>query len=453
MKIKKQLNLNQKAITAFLMVAVVVFVFFGGTPSKIEKFSLRTVIGNRFIFQKPLVALAQTDSTQLTEEEKQKIAEEKKRAEAEAAAKKKQKELDKLNKKKKKKEVVKQKYINEASVIKSGLNNILGNIGVLEKKVSRTKSELDKINEDIKNQEEKIADQKKNLASIIRQINKQNLELQLIMLNNKKSIDEYIRNEDLLQALQKRILGEMDALKEKKRKLNEQKKEAGEAQEVLTDQKKTLEKEKVKKSWQYNGARKKISEQEAEIKAIEAEMAALQSTISGLLGKSYNTNDIKVAAKIAGRATGVRKAFILGMLTVETNLGRYTGGCNYKSSRMNSYRKTLFKKIAKEAGHDYKKMKVSCPPANYRGTGGAMGVAQFMSDTWMGYKSKIAAKTGHHPPDPWNLTDGVMAMALKLANDGATSKKGECRAAMRYLGGSHQWYCDKVLRYARQYEK
>jgi membrane-bound lytic murein transglycosylase B len=199
--------------------------------------------------------------------------------------------------------------------------------------------------------------------------------------------------------------------------------------------------------------KKKISEKDAEIREIENEMAALNSTISRLLGKSYDTNDIKKAAGFAAKATGVRKAFILGMLTVETNLGRYTGGCNYKSSRMNNYRKKVFKQIAKETGHNYKKMKVSCPPARYKGTGGAMGVAQFMSDTWMGYRAKIAAKTGHNPPDPWNLTDGVMAMAIKLANDGATKKSGECRAAMRYLGGSHHWYCEKVLKFAKQYEK
>ncbi|KKQ04795.1 MAG: hypothetical protein US15_C0043G0001, partial [Candidatus Moranbacteria bacterium GW2011_GWF1_36_4] len=27
-----------------------------------------------------------------------------------------------------------------------------------------------------------------------------------------------------------------------------------------------------------------------------------------------------------------------------------------------------------------------------------------------------------NPPDPWNLVDGVMAMALKLKNDEATAK-------------------------------
>jgi len=123
---------------------------------------------------------------------------------------------------------------------------------------------------------------------------------------------------------------------------------------------------------------------------------------------------------------------------------------------MNDHRKDLFKKIAKELGYNYKKLKVSCPPKNYKGTGGAMGVAQFMSDTWMGYKSKIASKTGNNPPDPWSLTDGVMAMALKLKNDGGASKSGEWNAAARYLGscsGSTRFYCENVLYWADNYKK
>ncbi|MFZ2299541.1 MAG: hypothetical protein WAW00_00185, partial [Candidatus Moraniibacteriota bacterium] len=85
----------------------------------------------------------------------------------------------------------------------------------------------------------------------------------------------------------------------------------------------------------------------------------------------------------------------------------------------------------------------------------------FMSDTWSGYKNTIASRTGHNPPDPWNLTDGVMAMASKLANDGGAkdgkttitspctgkkvSVKWETYASMRYLG----WSCYALNNYAK----
>jgi membrane-bound lytic murein transglycosylase B len=178
------------------------------------------------------------------------------------------------------------------------------------------------------------------------------------------------------------------------------------------------------------------------------------------LGKSYDTGEIKDAIKFASKQTGVRKGFLFGMLSIESGLATNVGNCNYKESRMNDTRKKYFKEICDELDYDYKKQKVSCPPSSYSGTGGAMGAAQFMSDTWMGYKSKITAATGHKPPDPWNLVDGVMAMALKLENDGATESgstqitspcdgkktkvKWETYAAMKYLG----WSCYALTTYA-----
>ncbi|MBU2028769.1 hypothetical protein KJ761_02660, partial [Patescibacteria group bacterium] len=100
-----------------------------------------------------------------------------------------------------------------------------------------------------------------------------------------------------------------------------------------------------------------------------------------------------------------------------------------------------------------------------KGTGGAMGVAQFMPDTWNGYKKSVAAVTGHNPPDPWSLTDGVTAMALKLAKvSGVTAhkKSAEAKAYCIYLaGGNWAAYCDNkgtdygklVLYWADNYEK
>ena len=137
---------------------------------------------------------------------------------------------------------------------------------------------------------------------------------------------------------------------------------------------------------------------------MNAKLSKLRSELSSLLGKSYNAKDIEDAAKFASKMTGVRKNFLLGMLVVESDLGRFTGGCTATESRMSSNRLKLFKDICEELDYNWKKQKVSCPPKSYKGTGGAMGVAQFMSDTWMGYKSSIASATGHNTPDPWSLT-------------------------------------------------
>lgn len=204
-----------------------------------------------------------------------------------------------------------------------------------------------------------------------------------------------------------------------------------------------------------------LEDQLATIAQLQKKLKELNSDLNKLLGGSYDAKDIKDAIKYASSKTGIREGFLFGMLSVESRLGASVGGCDYKQSRMSAYRLDIFKEIAKEIGKDYKKLKVSCPPKNYKGTGGAMGAAQFMSDTWKGYRSTIASRTGHNPPDPWNLTDGVMAMASKLANDGGAkdgkttitspctgkkvSVKWETYASMRYLG----WSCYALNNYSK----
>jgi len=204
-----------------------------------------------------------------------------------------------------------------------------------------------------------------------------------------------------------------------------------------------------------------LEEQQATIAELQSKLQELKGDLNKLLGKSYDAKNIKDAIQFAASKTGIREGFLFGMLSVESRLGASVGGCDYKQSRMSAYRLGIFKEIASELDYDYKKLKVSCPPRSYKGTGGAMGAAQFMADTWKGYKSVIASRTGHNPPDPWNLTDGVVAMASKLANDGGAkggnttikspctgkkvSVKWETYASMRYLG----WSCFALNNYAK----
>lgn len=217
-----------------------------------------------------------------------------------------------------------------------------------------------------------------------------------------------------------------------------------------------------------------IESQEKVISRLRKELSELQSDLAALTGKSYNAKDIEEAVEFASKKTGVPKGFLFGVLKMETNLGRNVGGCtyaevekgaeaNYKKGKLSKrswqtfqYRRDLFKKITKELDLDYRKQKVSCNPKGYTGTGGAMGVAQFMPDTWMGYKSAVTKATGHNPPSPWNLTDGVMAMALKLDKvPGVDQGKRSAwkTAAAAYLGTSYAPYINGILYWADNYKK
>jgi membrane-bound lytic murein transglycosylase B len=101
---------------------------------------------------------------------------------------------------------------------------------------------------------------------------------------------------------------------------------------------------------------------------------------------------------------------------------------------------------------------VSCPmmtKGKQVGWGGAMGPAQFIPSTWMGYKDKIAAITGKSA-NPWDIRDAFLATAIKTKADGAGTVAGEWAAAMKYFSGGtntkFRFYGDNVVATANKYQ-
>jgi peptidoglycan hydrolase CwlO-like protein len=368
----------------------------------------------------------------------------------------KENKIDDLQNELEKAKKAKEENVQKKLIISNDVQKINGNISFIESEISKSQSELRSLEVGIVEKEKGIARQKEFISDILRNINQVDQEVGLISINSNSGIEDYFAAADSLEQLQEKLVGAVNEMKAQKADLDQKREEQVGVVEMQDDQRKTLVSEKNKKNVLLGQTQLEIKQKESEIGEIQSKISKLKADISRLLGKGYDAKDIEDAAKFASKASGVRKDFLMGMLVIESDLGRYTGGCDYKESRMSSYRKEIFKDICEELDYDYKKQKVSCPPSGYSGTGGAMGVAQFMSDTWMGYKSSIATATGHNPPDPWNLTDGVTAMALKLAKGGATSNKGECNAAKLYLSGTtsskYDWYCDKVLYWADNYE-
>ncbi len=219
-----------------------------------------------------------------------------------------------------------------------------------------------------------------------------------------------------------------------------------------------------------------LKEQLATISELQKKLRELQSDLNTITGKSFNAKDIREAVDFASGKTGVPKGVLYGFLKMETNLGANTGQCTYEqveAGALKQYkallkknkkwqnsidtlhrRQKLFYGIVDELGYN-KNKKVSCNPRSYIGQGGAMGVPQFMSDTWLGYESQIASATGHRKPDPWNLTDGVMAMALKLKRAGANSDSASVikSSSINYLGGFSKGYYDGIVYWSKNYAR
>lgn len=175
-------------------------------------------------------------------------------------------------------------------------------------------------------------------------------------------------------------------------------------------------------------------------------------------------------AKWAEEATGVEAAFLLAILTQESNLGKNVGTCNrlgdgpeksYKAVMKPTRDIEPFLEITKELGMNPEVTPISCAMKDKNGKqlgwGGAMGPAQFIPSTWMGYKDKVSKLTGNYPANPWDIRDAFAASAIKLKAGGADNTyQGKWNAAMRYFSGStntrFRFYGDNVLALTEKYQ-
>lgn len=199
--------------------------------------------------------------------------------------------------------------------------------------------------------------------------------------------------------------------------------------------------------------------------------ADIRNRIYELFNNMGNQITFGEAAQIAAWAsglTGIRPAFLLAILTQESNLGKNIGTCNRPGDPpekgwrqvMNPDRdQAPFQTITGQLGLDPDVTPVSCPMHDSRGRrigwGGAMGPAQFIPSTWMGWRDKVATITGKSA-SPWNIRDAFLAAALKLKDNGADgTDNGDWSAAMRYFAGAvnrrFRFYGDNVMATTKQY--
>jgi len=227
-----------------------------------------------------------------------------------------------------------------------------------------------------------------------------------------------------------------------------------------------------------------VNEQNTLLQQTKGKEANYQSILSGaqkraaeIKGRLYQLLDIPTQvtfgeavsiAQWASGQTGVRAAFLLAILTQESNLGKNVGTCNRPNDPPSKSWRVIMKpgrdqepfvQIATELGLNPDVTPVSCPMHDSRGRqvgwGGAMGPAQFIPSTWMGYRDRITAITGR-PANPWDIRDAFLAAAIKLKAGGAGTVSGEWAAAMRYFSGStnlkYRFYGDNVVAIANQYQ-
>ncbi len=214
----------------------------------------------------------------------------------------------------------------------------------------------------------------------------------------------------------------------------------------------------------------KESNYQAVLSDTQKQAAQIRNRLYDLVGggKQVTFGEAVSIAQSVSAQTGVRAAFLLAVLTQESSLGKNVGTCNRVGDPPEKSWKVVMKpdrdqkpflQITTDLGLNPETTPVSCPMKDSKGRqlgwGGAMGPAQFIPSTWVGYKDKVSAITGK-TANPWDIRDAFIAAAIKLGADGATSQSGEWAAAMRYFsGGTNQkyaFYGNSVVAQAEKYQ-
>ncbi len=287
------------------------------------------------------------------------------------------------------------------------------------------------------------------------------------MLSN-KDLSEFFVDVETYSSTQRSLEGvfnELRGIKQKtqseKDELNKQREAAANAKAVIEAAKKVVEKSQAEKKTLLAQSKSNettyaqvLSERQAKAAKIRAILFPLRDTAAIPFGTALEY------AQAASAKTGVRPAFLLAILTQESNLGANTGSClvtdtstgagkgaNTGSPQMRVMSPTRdippFLEITGSLGRDYTTTRVSCWQPMYDsagspiGWGGAMGAAQFIPSTWKLFIGRISAATGAGTPNPWNAHDAFFASAMYLSDLGAGSGSydAEKNAACKYYSG------------------
>lgn len=350
--------------------------------------------------------------------------------------------------------------------------------------IKKLGGEITEKNKKIENLTTKIETEKESLAQLIRKDREIDEKSIIAFVLSKETISDAYGDINSFASVKLGIKKSVDQIRGIKTETEVEKKNLEIKKDKETDVKVQLEKAKQEVEASEKNKQELLSISKDKEKAYQKVLADKAKRRAEILAVLFNLRDASAIpfgkalefAKEASKATGVDVAFILAIITQESNLGTDQGSCyvtdmstgvgvSSKSNKtfrnvMKPVRDTpVFMEITLALGRDPYKTLVSCPIAS-AGTsswGGAMGPAQFIPSTWKGMAKKVANALGIQTPDPWNPRDAFTASAMFLADLGGSgsSYTGQIRAACKYYGsgGSSCSYGKQVMAKAANIQK
>ena len=367
---------------------------------------------------------------------------------------------------------------NEIFILDAQIKRLQLEIKSLDLAIQKTGFEIEGTNKKIDETIVKTGRIKQSLAEFVRIVDKSDRENLVEILFKNRDLSDFFGNLENIRISQEKAqvaIGELRQLKteleQEQEELEEIKTEQVGLRRIQELQRREVGSKKVEKNSLFavtKGEEKKFQEL---VRKTDQDIQKLKEQIRFLLGQGISLEDALKFGQLAAMRVGIRPAFLLAILDVESGLGRNVGTGNWIDDMYNCYlrlgrpsraetEKNAFLAIIGRLGLDANSVKVSAAP-NY-GCGGALGPAQFIASTWLLYESEVARLTGHNPPNPWNIEDSFMAAAIYLANAGAgkQTQAAEIAAANTYLSGKAncrqsicRYYSNLVLQKAVQIEK
>lgn len=309
----------------------------------------------------------------------------------------------------------------------------------------------------------------------------------LAVLLKNGNLSDFFTSVNNLQKVESRLQGALGEFRDDRTELEEEKDDLEEFQKEQQDlktlqdvERRFLAQKKKEKDEILRLTRGKEALFQQLLQSKKKDIATLKTQLFYIEKTGITAEDAIKFADLAAKRAGIRTAFLLALLEVETgkqfedgviSVGTNLGTGNWERDLYNCYirlgkrktaeaEKSAFFEITGKLGFDPNKMPVSRKP-NY-GCGGAMGPAQFIPTTWLRFEGKVSDLTGHNPPSPWNVEDAFTASAVFLAQSGAASQTqaGEIRAAKTYISGRSNCtsyicrvYSNRIISLARDIDR
>jgi len=356
----------------------------------------------------------------------------------------------------------------DTSTLKGAVDSLNAEIKTLQTKVkarslaiASLKVSINEKSSKIATLEEKIDKQHESIAQLLRNTNDFDNENLVHLLLSDNSISDFYSDLESYASIKESVKRSVDQIRGVKTETEEEKKQLEEKRNAETDAKASLESTQ-KKVAQAEAEKKKLlsisKNKEAEYKKLAAakkvQADRIRSALFNLAGISTKI-EFGTALEYANQVnkiTGVDPAFLLAILTQESNLGSNVGQCYLTntdtgagvgkntgrpfSNVMKPSRDVgPFLEITSKLGFNAFKTAVSCPIAGVAGWGGAMGPAQFIPSTWKIFEKRLESALGHFA-NPWSPKDAFMASGMYLTDLGAVgdSVSAQNRAACKYYG-------------------